>query len=72
MLVRDIMVREIAAIDGESSVLEACKMYRDLKVGSILITLNKKLVGIVTERDFIERAMCNILDIRNILKLHNS
>ena len=64
MLVKDIMTREIASIDGEESILDACKIYRDLKVGSILVTLDKKLVGIVTERDFIERAMCNNLDLR--------
>lgn len=64
MLIRDIMKRDVAHMDGESTIYEACKIYRDLKVGSILITLDKKLVGIVTERDFIERAMCGLLDIR--------
>lgn len=64
MLIRDIMKRDVAHIDGESTIYEACKIYRDLKVGSILITIDKKLVGIVTERDFIERGMCGLLDIR--------
>lgn len=65
MLVKDIMSRNIAAIDGESSVLKAAKIYRDLKIGSVLVTLNEELVGIVTERDFIERAMCKVKDVRS-------
>ena len=60
------MKRDIASIDGESTIYEACKIYKDLKVGSLLITLNKALVGIVTGRDFIERAMCEVLDIQKI------
>jgi len=65
MFVREIMSRDIASIDGEASILEACKIYRDRKVGSIIVTLNEDLVGIVTERDFIERAMCRVLDVKN-------
>ena len=65
MFVRDIMSRKIAAIDGEASILDACKICRDRKVGSVFITLKDELVGIVTERDFIERAMCRVLDIKN-------
>jgi len=66
MIVKDIMKREIASIDGEDTIYDASKIYRDLKVGSVLITINKKLVGIVTERDFIERAICNVLDVRKV------
>ena len=65
MFVRDIMSRKIASISGEASILDTCKICRDRKVGSVFITLKDELVGIVTERDFIERAMCRVLDIRN-------
>ena len=66
MFVRDIMSRKIASIGGEASILDACKICRDRNVGSVFITLKDELVGIVTERDFIERAMCRVLDIKNI------
>ena len=57
MFVRDAMSRDIASIDAEASIFDACKIYRDCKVGSIFITNKNGLVGIVTERDFIERSM---------------
>jgi len=64
MIVRDIMIRDIASIDAEESVYNACKIFRDRKVGSVFIKNNNGLVGIVTERDLIERAMLELMDIK--------
>ena len=64
MLVRDAMSRDIASIDAEDSIFDACKIYRDCKVGSVFIKNNNGVVGIVTERDFIERSMLSFLDIK--------
>ncbi|MEF8879891.1 MAG: CBS domain-containing protein, partial [Candidatus Thermoplasmatota archaeon] len=58
------MKRDVASIESDSTIYKACRVYRDLKVGSLLVTRQKKLVGIVTERDIIERSMCNLLDIK--------
>ena len=64
MFVRDAMSRDIASIDAEATIFDACKIYRDCKVGSVFITNKNGLVGIVTERDFIERSMLSLLDIK--------
>lgn len=64
MFVRDAMSRDIASIDAEASIFDACKIYRDCKVGSVFIKNKNGLVGIVTERDFIERSMLSLLDIK--------
>ena len=37
-------------------------MYRDYKVGSLLVTDNEGCVGIITERDLIERSICEHRD----------
>ena len=58
MLVKEIMIRKIITIDVEDTVLTACDKYRDFKVGSLLVIDNGVCVGIVTERDLIERIIC--------------
>ena len=64
MFVRDVMSRDIASIDAEESIFNACKIFRDCKVGSVFIKNKNGVVGIVTERDFIERGMLSLLDIK--------
>ena len=64
MIVRDIMTREIASIDAEKSIYHACMIFRDCKVGSLFIKSKNGVVGIVTERDLIERSMLKLLDIK--------
>jgi len=44
-------------INRHETVLEAYKKYRDFKVGCLVIKDNERCVGIVTERDLIERAI---------------
>jgi len=65
MYVKDIMVTDIASIDEDRSIYDACKVFRVLKVGSVLIKNATGFVGIVTERDLIERAMLQFVDIKN-------
>ena len=55
MLVEEVMSRDIVSIDCNKTVLEACKVYSKNKVGSLVVMDKKIIVGIVTERDTIER-----------------
>jgi len=57
MLVEEVMSRDIVSIDCNKTVLEACKVYSKNKVGSLVVTDKKIIVGIVTERDTIERVI---------------
>jgi CBS domain-containing protein len=59
MLVQDIMTKKVVTIDCNASVLDACKTYQELKVGSLVVMDNKIIVGIITERDIIERIIIN-------------
>ena len=57
MYVTDIMTRNVMTMNCHETVLEAYKKYRDFKVGCLVIKDNERCVGIVTERDLIERAI---------------
>lgn len=62
MLVKDIMIKNVVTIDTQDSVFNACQRYKDLGVGCLVVVKDKLIVGILTERDIIERV---ILDQRN-------
>ncbi len=57
MLVKDVMTKNVITIDSNQTILDAYRKYRDTKVGSLIVTDHNQLVGIVTERDLIEKAI---------------
>ncbi len=65
MLVKEIMSKDIVSVSPEDTVFQACLIYRDKKVGSLLIMKDEICVGILTERDIIERAVCENKDAQN-------
>lgn len=58
MLVKEIMTKKVVTINPNDTVFDACIKYQDKKVGCLVVTDNETCVGIVTERDLIERTMC--------------
>ena len=63
MLVKEIMVKDVISIRPNDTVYNACVKYKDKKVGCLLVTDSEgDCVGIVTERDFIERIICTRKD----------
>lgn len=58
MLVKEIMTKNVVTIDASASVFDACMMYKEEKVGCLVVIDNETCVGIVTERDLIERSIC--------------
>jgi len=57
MLVEEVMTRNIVSIDCNDTVLDACKVYSKHRVGSLVVMDKNIIVGIVTERDTIERVI---------------
>ncbi|RLI98537.1 MAG: CBS domain-containing protein [Candidatus Aenigmatarchaeota archaeon] len=51
MLVKDVMKREVIAINPDISIREASKVMSKHNIGSLLVLDDEKLVGILTERD---------------------
>src|SRR5512136_1232820 len=58
MLVKEIMTKQVITIDADASVLDACILYKEKKVGCLVVTKMDSCIGIVTERDLIERTIC--------------
>jgi CBS domain-containing protein len=57
MLVEEVMTRDVVKIDCNSTVMDACKVYSKNKVGCLVVMDKNITVGIVTERDTIERVI---------------
>ena len=57
MLVEEVMTRDVVTIENNQTVYDACKLYSEKKVGSLVVMDKDIIVGIVTERDIIERAI---------------
>lgn len=58
MLVKEAMIKNVITIDKDDTVLEACNIYRDKKIGCLIVIDGGSCIGIVTERDLIERTIC--------------
>lgn len=55
--VRHIMTKNIISVKNNVSVVEAASVMVDNDVGSVVVTKNGKPVGIITERDILERCL---------------
>lgn len=55
MKVADIMTRDVRSIDSESTVEDAARMMKELNVGSLPVTENGYITGIITDRDVVLR-----------------
>ncbi|MFQ6086331.1 MAG: cyclic nucleotide-binding/CBS domain-containing protein [Candidatus Bathyarchaeia archaeon] len=63
--IRDVAHRLIT-IDAEASVSDAAQTMADREIGSIVITKNEKPIGIVTERDILNRVVAKGLDVKTV------
>ena len=55
MLVKEIMTKEVVTIDHNATVLDVCNKYSENRVGCLVVMDKDNPVGIVTERDIIEK-----------------
>ena len=55
MNVKDIMVEEVITVEVDSSVKDAVKLMNKHEIGCLIVEEGEKVVGIVTERDFLKR-----------------
>ncbi|MBI5698652.1 MAG: CBS domain-containing protein [Thaumarchaeota archaeon] len=54
-LVRDVMKKNVVAIDSSMTVQDAAKMMDDASIGAIIVLENGIATGIITERDLTRR-----------------
>lgn len=55
--VRDIMVQNVKTADHKETALKATELMNKHEIGCLVITINGKSVGIVTEKDLLERVL---------------
>jgi CBS domain-containing protein len=51
--IKQLMKQDLATVPSSTSVLEAAKVMRERKIGSVFIRQNSRIVGIVTETDIV-------------------
>lgn len=60
--VRDVMTPGVAAVRPDSSLVEAAQLMRAQDIGDVVVTEEGRLVGIVTDRDLVVRAVADGVD----------
>ena len=66
ILVRDVMSKNVKAVQPDSSVKEAVASMNKFNIGSILVVQDNKPVGIVSERDILRRVVEPCLSPENL------
>ena len=61
-IVSDIMSSPVITLNGEVNVRDAALLMTDKRIGSIVVTERGTPIGIVTERDILERIVCPCKD----------
>ncbi len=54
LVVSDIMIDKPLVIDPDASIMDAMKVMRENKIGCLAVVKGKKLVGVITETDFLD------------------
>jgi IMP dehydrogenase len=54
--VKEIMITDVATTTSGQSLAEAARLMEEKNIGSLAVLENHKLVGIITERDFLKLA----------------
>ncbi len=55
--IKNIMTKNVSTISPEASVFQAAKLMSNKAFSCVVVTKNKKPVGIITERDLIQRVI---------------
>jgi CBS domain-containing protein len=55
--IRDLMVKSVMSLEAHASVYQAVKLMNENKIGCLVIIRNGEAVGILTERDLLERVL---------------
>lgn len=61
-IVADVMSSPIQTVEGETNVRDTAQLMTVKRIGSIIVTTRGEAVGIVTERDMLERVVSRCRD----------
>jgi CBS domain-containing membrane protein len=57
MRVKEVMTNDVVTVPADTSLKDAAKLMTDRKIGCLVIVEDGKLVGILTESDFVQLAL---------------
>ncbi|MDN0076618.1 CBS domain-containing protein [Crenobacter sp. SG2303] len=57
MRVSDAMTRDVRLIDPDNSLLDAARIMAEAEIGALPVRDNDRLIGVVTDRDIVVRAL---------------
>ncbi|MBS3141496.1 CBS domain-containing protein [Candidatus Woesearchaeota archaeon] len=60
--VKEVMTKKVVVFNEEDSIQDIAKKMKDKGIGSILVTRNDQAVGIITERDLVDKAVASNLN----------
>lgn len=66
MKIGDIMTREVAFVSPDTTVRAAAEMMRDRDIGMLPVLDRNRLLGLVTDRDIVVRAVADGLDLKRV------
>src|SRR5262245_6747496 len=64
MKIRDVMIRDVVAIEPSASLAEAAKLIRQANVGILPVVEEGQVCGVITDRDLVVRALAFDADLR--------
>lgn len=66
MKIENLMIRSVVTLPSCASVYEAVKLMNKNKIGCLVVVYNGEIVGILTERDLLERVLEKCRDPKEI------
>ncbi|MDH2390240.1 MULTISPECIES: CBS domain-containing protein [Streptomyces] len=60
--VKDVMTAGVAAVRPDASLVEAAQMMRAQDIGGVVVSLDNRLIGVLTDRDIATRAVAEGVD----------
>jgi len=66
MIIENLMIRSVVTLPSCASVYEAVKLMNKNKIGCLVVVYNGEIVGILTERDLLERVLEKCRDPKEI------
>ena len=66
MQVKEIMTRDVKSVGPEATLFEVAELMRDDDIGSVMVAEGNTLLGVVTDRDIVIRALADHRDVRSM------
>lgn len=63
MKISDIMTRDVHLVSPDQTIREAAQLMEQQDIGSLPVSDNERLVGMLTDRDIVVRAVCRGLGV---------